>query len=448
MTLRLLVAVDHEWEGRLVEVLGDVRELEIVRRCADLADLLAAGAAGLGDVAVVSAGVRGLDRAALDHLEGHGVRIAGLTQPGDESAERRLRQLGVRVVLPLDAPVRDLTEALVRIEPLGSAPGVDQGTASLDDAVLDSLRSSSSPLGPGRPGENADVGVPGTTEGPGSDSIGVLVAVWGPTGAPGRSTIALNLAAEVAAAGSSALVVDLDTYGSSLAQSLALLDEAPGLATAARAAEQGTLDLPALARMAPVVSPGLRILSGLPRAERWPEVRSGALEQVLALTRRLAEVVVVDCGFGVEDDEVLSYDTRAPRRNATTLTALAHADRLLVVGTADPVGLQRLVRAVQDVGPLQSPRPEVVVNRVRASAVGTRPQRRISEALGRFAGMEALHFVPLDIEALDAALLAGQTLREAAPGSPARTAVVALARSFVPAGRADLTRRGRRMAHG
>src|SRR5438445_667521 len=78
----------------------------------------------------------------------------------------------------------------------------------------------------------------------------------------------------------------------------------------------------------------------------------------------------------------------APRRNATTLTALEAADDLLVVGTADPVGLQRLVRAVQDLSALRTPAARIVVNRVRASAVGARPERRIAEALQRFAGLE------------------------------------------------------------
>jgi Flp pilus assembly CpaE family ATPase len=145
------------------------------------------------------------------------------------------------------------------------------------------------------------------------------------------------------------------------------------------------------------------------------------------VARLLAEFVVIDCGFAVEDDEELSYDTLAPRRNAATLTALEHADDLLVVGSADPIGLQRLVRAVQDVASLPAPSPRVVVNKVRASAVGSRPERRITEALARFAGMQDLHFLPWDQQALDGAMLAGRTLREFAPQSDLRRAIATLA---------------------
>ena len=73
---------------------------------------------------------------------------------------------------------------------------------------------------------------------------------------------------------------------------------------------------------------------------------------------------MVDCGFSLEDDEELSYDTLAPRRNGATLTNLALADEVVVVGGCDPVGLQRLVRGLQELGTVQAPPPTVCVNRV------------------------------------------------------------------------------------
>jgi MinD-like ATPase involved in chromosome partitioning or flagellar assembly len=241
--------------------------------------------------------------------------------------------------------------------------------------------------------------------------------------------LALNLAAELAL-GAPTLLADCDTYGASIAQALGLLDEAPGMAAAARAADQGTLDLAALARMAPQVTPGLRVLTGIPRAERWTELRAASVAHVLDLARGLAAFVVVDCGFGIEDDEELSYDTLAPRRNAATLAALEVADDLLVVGSADPVGLQRLVRAVQDLTGVAAPTPRVIVNRVRSSAVGSRPHRRIAEALSRFAGLDDVTYLPWDQETLDRAMFAGRPLAEFAPQSELREALVALAASY------------------
>lgn len=423
MTTAVLTAVSHQWETQLVTSLESSAGLTVVRRCADLADLLAAASAGLADVAVVSADLRALDRAALHHLASHGVRAAGAVAPGDEAGERHLRQLGLDVVVRADAAPHEIEDALSGLEAAGvPADPFDEPGNGDPIAEHEPEKGGKDPVA-WQPVERSRV-----------------VAVWGPTGAPGRTTLALGLAAELAASGSRTLLVDCDTYGSSVAQALSLLDEAPGMAAAARAADQGALDLPALARLAPEVSERLRVLTGIPRAERWPELRAPAVEHVLTLARQLAEVIVVDCGFAIEDDEELSYDTLAPRRNAATLTALEHADDLLVVGSADPVGLQRLVRAVQDVASIPSPTPAVVVNKVRASAVGARPERRISEALERFSGMDDLSFLPWDQQSLDGAMLAGRTLVEYAPQSDLRRAIAAVATRYAvgapePAGR-------------
>jgi len=408
VSLSVLTAVSHRWESELVTALEASASLTVVRRCADLADLLAAASAGLADVAIVSADLRSLDRAALHHLASHSVRVAGAVEPGDDPGERRLRQLGIDVVVHSDAATHELEEALGQLDTLTGPATLPFGEAA-------------APHGASAPGASGD----GEGWVPVEDSQ--LIAVWGPTGAPGRTTVALNLAAELAHSGARTLLVDADTYGSSIAQSLALLDEAPGVAAAARAADQGSLDLHSLARLAPEVSARLRVLTGIPRADRWPELRAAAVENVLTVARQLAECVVVDCGFAVEDDEELSYDTLAPRRNAATLTALERADELIVVGSAEPVGLQRLVRAVQDLGSIPSPTPRVVINKVRASSVGTRPQRRIAEALSRFAGMDDLAFLPWDQASLDGAMFAGRSLVEFAPQSELRRALADVA---------------------
>jgi MinD-like ATPase involved in chromosome partitioning or flagellar assembly len=437
----VLTAVTDRWEGQLVTVLERGTDLDVARRCADLADLLAAAAAGLAAVAMVSADLRSLDRAALAHLRDCGVAVVGVYPPGDEAAERHLRQLGIDAVVAADAD-----GALLQATVDALAPADAEGDAHLRDVRADPL-------------EDLLTTPPrGTADGPdrgrphGGESVrdaeppGVLVAVWGPTGAPGRTTLAVNLATELSRTGARTLLVDADTYGGCVAQVLSVLDEAPGFAAATRAADHGTLDLPGLARLAPEVAPGLRVLTGIPKAERWPELAAPAVEHVLTLSRRLARFTIIDCGFSLEDDEELSYDTRAPRRNAATLTALALADHVLAVGAADPIGLQRLVRGLQELSVLPCPEPVVVVNKVRASAVGARPEQRIRDALVRFAGVRELRFVPEDGAVLDAALLAGRALAEAAPTSAARRAIAAIADDYAgaaaaPAGRSRWRRR-------
>jgi len=272
------------------------------------------------------------------------------------------------------------------------------------------------------------------------------VAVWGPTGAPGRTTVAVGLASELALLDRSTLLVDPDVYGGVVAQLLGLLDESPGLAQACRLANSGALDIPSLAALARQVVPSLRVLSGITRADRWPELRPAALDAVLELAAALAQVTVVDLGFCLEQDEELSYDTMAPRRHGATLAVLERADTVVVVGSADPVGLQRLVRGLAELKqPVPGVAPTVVVNRLRASAVPGDSEREVRAALARYAGVPSLTVVPLDVAGIDASAAAGQTLAESSPGSPARRAVQQLAASLLgaplPARRRRLLRR-------
>ncbi|MEO3935982.1 hypothetical protein V3N99_04395 [Dermatophilaceae bacterium Soc4.6] len=410
----VLVAVGPRWDSRLATTVEAARDLELARRCADLADLLAAAASGLGTAAVVSGDLRGLDLTAVSTLRASGVAVVGVSDPVDEGSERHLRQIGVDVVVPADVAAADLAESVLAASAAPGGAGAPASGRHEAAGVVSSERvvtpSAFPPVPEAEPQEPARV-----------------VAVWGPCGAPGRTSVAVNLAAELALLGVPTLLVDADTYGGSVAQVLSLLDEAPGVAAAARAAEQGTLDLPVLARLAPEVLPGLRVLTGLPRADRWPELRQAALERVYDVARLLARVVVVDCGFSLEDDEELSYDTRAPRRHAATLTSLATADTVVAVGACDPVGLQRLVRGLQELGTVPSGEVLVVVNRLRAGAVGPRPAEHVTAALQRFAGVVPATFVPDDPAAFDAALLQGRVLAECAPSSPARAALRTLA---------------------
>jgi MinD-like ATPase involved in chromosome partitioning or flagellar assembly len=254
------------------------------------------------------------------------------------------------------------------------------------------------------------------------------------------------MADEAARLGMSALLVDADVYGGVVAQMLGLLDESPGLAGAARQAGSGALTTSSLVRLAWAVRPGLRVLTGLARADRWPELRPRAVTAVLDEARTLAELTVVDCAFSLEDDEELSFDTAAPRRNGVTLAVLEAADTVICVSGADPVALQRSIRALdalRDV--LPTVEPVIVVNQVRRGPVPGDPQREIAEAFERFTGRAVGHFLPADRRGTDAALASGRTLAEAAAGSPLRLALRALTASVagvaVPTVRRGVLRR-------
>lgn len=465
MSVPLLSAVAPRWEAELATLLGASDRVHLVRRCADVAELVGVAAAGLAQAALVSSDFRGLDRAAVDALHEQGVVLVGVHPPGQDDAARLLRRWGVGVVLPVDHAADELDRALEEALDQGARRALPDRAPQEQDGHR-RPQAPSSPTGPPEPGgptapdpvtglvsldpdaelaelheqfdeelrllveETGGTGSTSTTAALEEDPDGArgeVVVVWSPHGSPGRTTVAVNLAAELADPLTPVVLVDADTYGAAIGQSLAVLDEAPGLLAAARAADQGTLDRAALARLAPEVRPGLRVLTGLPRADRWPELRDAALADVLEQCRTLAAYVVVDVAPTLEQDEELSFDTAAPRRNGATLTALEAADRVLVVGSGDPIGLQRLVRALEVLGQHCLAPRQVVVTRVRPGPVGPEPGRRIREALHRFAGADDVRLIPEDGDALDAALLHGRALVEVRPGSAARQAVRELA---------------------
>jgi MinD-like ATPase involved in chromosome partitioning or flagellar assembly len=421
MSVPVLTAVTGaSWEAALVANLErSPAGITVVRRCVDLPDLLAAAAAGTARAVLLSAELRRLDRDALSRLASARVAVVGLVAPGDEPAEQRLRQLGLQHVLPADAPASDIAAAVTQALLDHADPGAySSPLAALPDLELEAAAAA----------RHAAGGV----ETPIEAGTGSLVAVWGPTGAPGRTTVAVGLATELARSGVQTLLADADVYGGVVAQVLGFLDEAPGLAAAARLANNGQLDLAALAKVAPMAGPGLRVLTGISRAARWPELRPAALEQVWSLSRSLATVTVVDCGFALEQDEELSFDTAAPRRNGATLVTLEQADVVLAVGAADPVGMQRLVRGLVELREaVPSAVPRVVLNQVRRSTVGGDPHAQLAEALARYAGIHEVDFVPYDRDALDLAMLEGRALAEVASESPARRALARIAAGLV-----------------
>jgi MinD-like ATPase involved in chromosome partitioning or flagellar assembly len=425
MALQVFTAVTGAaWESELVGALDRADHgVTVVRRCVDVSELLAVAATGTGQAALLSAELRRLDGDAVARLEAVGVAVVGLVEPGDERAADRLRQLGVRQVLPADAHPEAIAQALREAVAGTSDTGRDVADPGAALPVLGApAQPEDRPAGRGR-----------------------VIAVWGPTGAPGRTTVAVGIADELSRLGTSTLLVDADVYGGVIAQLLGLLDESPGLAGAARLAAAGTLDAAGLVRLAWAVRPHFRVLTGLARADRWPELRPRAVAAVLEEARRLVGTTVVDCGFNLEDDEELSFDTAAPRRNGATLAVLEDADTVLCVSGADPVALQRSIRALGELrDALPDVEPVLVVNQVRRGPVPGDARREIGEALERFAGRQVRFFLTADRRATDAALASGRTLAEVAPGSALRVELRALAAAVADVPLPEGRRRGPR----
>lgn len=377
----LVVAAGARWEPAALESLHPGVGVVVLRRCMDVTDLLAHAAAGDARVAVIAAEAPGLDADAIAHLGRSGVMPLVVFPEELEGASERVRRLGVRSLVG-DRHLEDLPAAVLAL------------SRATDDV-------------PAQPGRAEPVGT------------GRVITVWGPTGAPGRTTVALGLAGELAVRSANPLLLDLDPWGGAIAQRLGILDEVSGLLAAARLAGRPELGERFTSLQRQVA--GFRVLTGLPRADRWLEVRGDVVDELVDLAQAQGDVVL-DTGFSLEDDPMSDLGTR-PTRNGLTLAAIAAADDLVVVGTADPVGLSRLARGLSELGETTGGRPvHVVLNRWRSRlGLDEAEARRLLAGYGDLLG---LHLVPEDGLAADRALVTGRTYSEGAT-SP-------LARSFAP----------------
>jgi len=342
------------WESEAIATVEARADLRLVRRCVDVADVLATVDSESADVIVLSPSLPGLDLDVADRLRRSGLGLVVMRE-GDADAARRL----------------DLGEATT-IEELRRRSFVAPAVAEVAPAAH-----------------------------------GRIIAVWGPTGAPGRSSVALSLASAWAARAVETILVDADVEGGALAQAVGLLDDVSGLVAASRAANAGHGSQ--IVDHAVTVGPHLRLLTGLPRADMADQVRPAAYEAVLSALTADAEVVVVDCGF--------SLDAEQRGRGEVTVATLVRADEIVLVGRSDPLGLARLVRAVHDLGQAVPGRvPHVLLNHARPTLGWNR--RDVDATVHRLCGIAPEVHLPWDQQAWDAAVLAGRSPREAAPSSP------------------------------
>ena len=228
--------------------------------------------------------------------------------------------------------------------------------------------------------------------------------------------------------GSAAVLVDLDPYGGAVAQQLGILDEVSGLLSASRLAGSGNLE-DRFASVCRGVGDHLAVVTGLPRAERWREVRGAHVERLLEAARNHGDVVV-DTGFSIEEDSTSDFGGR-PGRNTLTLSALDSADEVIVVGAADPVGLARLARGLVELRDRGTGRTGPGCRQPDARLIGW-SEKDIAGMVEGFTRAAGLHFLPDDGAGVDKALVTGRALAEGGDSSLVRS-LAALTDAVFPA---------------
>jgi MinD-like ATPase involved in chromosome partitioning or flagellar assembly len=254
------------------------------------------------------------------------------------------------------------------------------------------------------------------------------VCIWGPPGAPGKSTLALNLACELALAGSRVLLVDLDTYSPSLSEHFGLNDHQPGLAAAARLVGQDRLDEEQIKRLSVSFEAGkgnLSILTGLSTSSRWPEITRSKTEGLITAAKACFDYVVLDVGSPLEP--AVRQVGGAVDRNIAARTALEFSDHVFAVLASDPIGVKRFLDEFERLHEL-APDAFIIANRLRNSAIGARAKQQVEDLIQQHCRRPVSGFIPADFESCDRALFEMVPLAMMKRSSPARQAIAQLAR--------------------
>ena len=225
----------------------------------------------------------------------------------------------------------------------------------------------------------------------------VVIAVTSPHGSTGKTTVAINIALELASEKARVLLIDGDIQGPAVANHFVLTQQPAGLQAALRIASQQRFDLEQLERLSfQFQKSTLRIMPGSQNFPSQP-VDQGAVANLLETARSGYEFTVVDLGS-------LSGDGGGTQAELTN-TIISLADRKIVVCLADPIGIFRLLGTENLIAATSQP-VDLVMNRVRNSVIAS-ARREIAITLQRLSALEPKAYLPDDPQHIDQAVRTG-----------------------------------------
>lgn len=296
-----------------------------------------------------------------------------------------------------------------------------------------------------RPSHLAVVGEEHTPVMVGSYPLPVF-AFWSGVGSPGRTTLAINIATELAISGKRVLLLDLDTLGPSIALNLGLVDTPAGLSAVLRLVEQGRLSHDEFRRLTVTIDLGrqeLLLMTGLTSPERWEEVSPERLEAMLLSISPFVDLVVADLSEPTFSKSSLVHPSIGiQNRDVLFESILAKCSKLITVAGADPVSAKRFLEAQSYLTDVRGAQDQfVVVNRFRTGAIGANAKTELAESFESIARLRIDAFIPDDAENIDRAMRNGLPLALLKRSSPARLAIAELAKQLAIGG-SKAARRG------
>ena len=211
-----------------------------------------------------------------------------------------------------------------------------------------------------------------------------LIAVTSPHGSTGKTTIAINIALELAAEKYKVLLIDADLQGSSVANYFCLAELPAGLSGSLRIASQNRFDEHQLERLSvQVPMTSVSVLPGA-MAELTVSPTDEILTDIITVAKQVFNFVIVDVGSILPSTSDFNL-TRA---------FIRQADQVVLVASADPVGIFRLLAIEASILELAA-EPKLVINRLRNSVI---PQAKseIKTTLAKLGTIEVAAFLADD----------------------------------------------------
>lgn len=222
-----------------------------------------------------------------------------------------------------------------------------------------------------------------------------VIALTSPHGSTGKTTVAMNLALELASEKFQVLLIDADLKGPSVANYFCLSELPAGLAGAFRLASQNRFDKTQLERLSiQVPKSSLTILPGVV-SEQSSELTREIVGAIIETAKSNFDFVVIDLG------------SLEPKRELFDITReiVLMADQVLLVALADPIGIFRLLRLEPQVLALTE-NPKLIVNRLRNTVI-TQAKSEIKATLAGLGAIEVAAFLPDDPAHVDQATRLG-----------------------------------------
>jgi MinD-like ATPase involved in chromosome partitioning or flagellar assembly len=359
--INILLALTNEtWQLEVMSNINEQNQLKIKRRCVDSIDLMSAVHLGLAKKIVVSADFPNLSIETMVNAKKLGCEIYGIYLQDDVESLEKLKNFGVLNNFAINSFENNKSLKNLFLQ-LSNITEIDKFSSGLDEL----------------------------TEIPG------LISVWGINGSPGRTSTAINLSFSLANKNSLTLLIDLDAVAPSVAASLGIVSEVPGISSVIHDALKGRLNIQSFEKNVIEIESGLHVLTGITNPKRWPELRTEGLIQVLKQASQIYPNIVCDLSA------VLPETLDPNLNNLDIFRRFDHIPKVLELSTqvifvlsANPLALIRSSESLEALNEIYMREPLIVLNKVNDFNLGAKYESTVEAILGRWTDPELVQRIP------------------------------------------------------